>query len=138
MSGRVRTDSTAAANTAVACGAGIGFAPLWLVRSLVDRGEVEIILEEFEVARVPIHAVWLPTRVPLAKAQLFAEAVTAIETEAIVTAYGCAGSRDLRFYRNPPDCFKCAGRSESSPSRMARPLSMNDMDQNCSGDLGLQ
>ena len=30
VSGRVRTDSTAAANTAVACGAGIGFAPLWL------------------------------------------------------------------------------------------------------------
>ena len=74
VSGRVRTDSTAAANTAVACGAGIGFAPLWLVRSLVDRGEVEITLEGFEVARVPIHAVWLPTRVPLAKAQLFAEA----------------------------------------------------------------
>lgn len=77
VSGRVRTDSTAAANTAVACGAGIGFAPLWLVRSLVDRGEVEIILEAFEVARVPIHAVWLPTRVPLAKAQLFAEAMIA-------------------------------------------------------------
>ena len=74
-SGRVRTDSTAAANTAVACGAGIGFPPLWLVRSLVDRGEVEIILEAFEVARVPIHAVWLPTRVPLAKAQLFVEAM---------------------------------------------------------------
>jgi DNA-binding transcriptional LysR family regulator len=72
----VRTDSTAAANAAVACGAGIGFAPLWLVR-LVDRGEVEIILEDFEVARVPIHAVWLPTRVPLAKAQLFAEAMIA-------------------------------------------------------------
>lgn len=35
-------------------------------RGLVDRGEVEIILEEFEMARVPIHAVWLPTRVPLA------------------------------------------------------------------------
>ncbi len=65
VSGRVRTDSTAAANAAVACGAGIGFAPLWLVRSLV------------EVARVPIHAVWLPTRVPLAKAQLFAEAMIA-------------------------------------------------------------
>ena len=73
----MRTDSTAAANAAVACGAGIGFAPLWLVQSLVDRGEVEIILEEFEVARVPIHAVWLPTRVPLAKAQLFAEAMIA-------------------------------------------------------------
>jgi DNA-binding transcriptional LysR family regulator len=77
VGGRVRTDSTAAANAAVTCGAGIGYAPLWLVRSLVDGGEAEIILEEFEVARVPIHAVWLPTRVPLAKAQLFAEALSA-------------------------------------------------------------
>ena len=31
--------------------------PALLVRSLVDRGEVEIILEAFEVARVPNHAV---------------------------------------------------------------------------------
>jgi hypothetical protein len=26
---------------------------------------------------VPIHAVWLPTRVPLAKAQVFADAMSA-------------------------------------------------------------
>ena len=77
VSGRVRTDNTAAAITAVSCGAGLGYAPLWLVRSLVDRGEVEIILEAFEVDRMPIHAVWLPTRVPLAKAQVFAEAMSA-------------------------------------------------------------
>jgi len=77
VAGRVRSDNTAAANAAVACGAGIGFAPLWQVRDLVDRGEVEIILEDFEMARVPIHAVWLPTKVPLAKAQLFAECLMA-------------------------------------------------------------
>jgi hypothetical protein len=46
------------------------------VRSVVDRGEVEIILEALEVARVPIHAVWVPTRLPLAKAQVFAEALS--------------------------------------------------------------
>ena len=77
VAGRVRSDNTAAANAAVACSAGIGFAPLWQVRDLVDRGEVEIILEDFEMARVPIHAVWLPTKVPLAKAQLFAECLVA-------------------------------------------------------------
>lgn len=77
VSGRLRSDSTAAANAAVACGAGIGFAPLWQVRNLVDRGEAEIILEDFEVARVPIHAVWVPTKVPLAKAQLFADSLIA-------------------------------------------------------------
>jgi DNA-binding transcriptional LysR family regulator len=77
VGGRFRSDSTAATNAAVARGAGIGFAPLWLVRDLVDRGEVEIILEEFEVARVPIHAVWLPTKLPLAKVQMFTEALIA-------------------------------------------------------------
>lgn len=77
VAGRVRSDSTAAANAAVARGVGIGFAPLWQVRDLVDRGEVEIILEDFEMAKVPIHAVWLPTKVPLAKAQLFAESLMA-------------------------------------------------------------
>jgi DNA-binding transcriptional LysR family regulator len=77
VGGRFRSDSTAATNAAVACGVGIGFAPLWLVRSLVDRGEVEIILENFEMARIPIHAVWLPTKVPLAKAQIFTDALIA-------------------------------------------------------------
>ena len=77
VAGRIRADSTAAANAAVACGAGIGLAPLWQVRGLVDRGEVEIILEDFEVARVPIHAVWHPTTVPLAKVQLFIASLTA-------------------------------------------------------------
>jgi DNA-binding transcriptional LysR family regulator len=77
VSGRFRADSTAATNAAVVCGVGIGFAPLWQVRSQVDRGEVEVILEDFEVARIPIHAVWLPTKVPLAKAQLFTDSLIA-------------------------------------------------------------
>jgi len=77
VSGRLRSDSTVATNAAVACGAGIGFAPLWLVRDLVDRGEVEIVLADFEMARVPIHAVWLPTKVPLVKAQLFTDSLIA-------------------------------------------------------------
>jgi DNA-binding transcriptional LysR family regulator len=75
VGGRFRSDSTAAANAAVARGVGIGFAPLWLVRDLVDRGEVEILLEDFEAARVPIHAIWLPSKVPLAKAQIFTDAL---------------------------------------------------------------
>lgn len=77
VNGRLRSDSIAATNAAVACGAGIGFAPLWLVRDLVSRGEVEIVLEEFEIAKVPVHAVWLPTTLPLAKAQLFTDFLTA-------------------------------------------------------------
>lgn len=75
--GRFRSDSVAAANAAVAQGVGIGFAPLWQVRDLVDRGDVEIVLEDFEVPRIPVYAVWLPTKLPLAKAQLFADSLMA-------------------------------------------------------------
>jgi DNA-binding transcriptional LysR family regulator len=67
----------AATNAAAAQGLGVAFGPLWQVRELVDRGAVEIVLDDFEAARVPIHAVWRPTRTPLAKARLFADLLAA-------------------------------------------------------------
>jgi DNA-binding transcriptional LysR family regulator len=77
VAGRFRTDSTAAAHVAVAHGLGIGLTPLWQIRDLVAQGKVEIILEEFEAARFPIHAVWPPSKMPLAKARLFADFLAA-------------------------------------------------------------
>ena len=74
--GRFRADSAAATNEAVALGLGIGFSPLWQVRRMVDRGDVEIVLEGFEAPRVPVHAVWPSTRAPLVNARLFADALT--------------------------------------------------------------
>jgi DNA-binding transcriptional LysR family regulator len=58
-------------------GLGIGFTPLWQIRNLVDQGAVEVILEEFEAARIPIHAVWPPSKIPLAKTRLFADFLAA-------------------------------------------------------------
>lgn len=75
--GRFRTDNAAAAHAAVAGGLGIGLAPLWQIRSLVDDGSVEIILEEFETGKTPIHAVWPPTRMPLARTRLFVDFLAA-------------------------------------------------------------
>ncbi|HEY6984007.1 LysR family transcriptional regulator [Reyranella sp.] len=77
VKGRFRADSVAATNAAAAQGLGVAFGPLWQVRELVDRGAVEIVLDDFEAARVPIHAVWRPTRTPLAKARLFADLLAA-------------------------------------------------------------
>jgi DNA-binding transcriptional LysR family regulator len=77
VAGRFRTDGTAAAHVAVARGLGIGLTPLWQIRDLVDQGAVEIILDEFEAARIPIHAVWPPSKMPLAKTRLFAEFLAA-------------------------------------------------------------
>jgi DNA-binding transcriptional LysR family regulator len=73
VSGRLRTDNTLAVHAAVACGVGIGNAPLWQIRDLVQSGSVEVILERFEPRAVPIHAVWPATKLPLAKTRLFVD-----------------------------------------------------------------
>lgn len=75
--GRFRSDSTAATHAAIARGLGIGLAPLWQIRSLVDSGEVEVVLEDFEVAKIPIHAVWPASKVPLSKTRLFVDTLAA-------------------------------------------------------------
>ncbi len=75
--GRFRTDGAAAAHAAVAGGLGLGLAPLWQIRSLVDDAAVEIILEDFETGTIPIQVVSPPTKIPLARTKLFTEFLTA-------------------------------------------------------------
>ncbi|HWX60921.1 LysR family transcriptional regulator [Bradyrhizobium sp.] len=73
--GRFRADATAACNEAVAFGLGIGIAPLWQVRGLLDEGQVELLLTDFEPLPVPIHGVW-PAGQPIpARARAFLELV---------------------------------------------------------------
>jgi len=73
VSGYFRTDNTAAAHAAVCHGLGIGFGPFWQIRDLFDRGALEIVLEDFEAPRFPIHAVFPPSGMPPAKTRLFAD-----------------------------------------------------------------
>jgi DNA-binding transcriptional LysR family regulator len=77
VNGRLRVDSTAAVHAAVAGGAGLGNAPLWQIRDLVNRTAVEVILAEFELSPVPVHAVWPATKLPLAKTRLFIDHLVA-------------------------------------------------------------
>jgi len=77
VAGRFRTSSAVAANAAAAQAVGIGNAPLWQVRPLVDRGAVELALTRFEPPPVPVHAVWPATKVLAAKTQLFIELLAA-------------------------------------------------------------
>ena len=65
--GRFRTSSVAATAAVVLRGHGLGVAPLWQIRDPVDRGLIEVVLEAFEVPRIPIQAVFPPTRMPVAK-----------------------------------------------------------------------
>lgn len=73
VAGRFRTSGALAANEAAVRGLGIANAPLWQVRPLIDRGDVELVLTRFEPPPVPIHAVWPATRVLPARTQLFIE-----------------------------------------------------------------
>ena len=58
VNGPFSANDAAAANEAVACGLGIGMAPLWQLRRLLDEGRIELILQDFEPAPIPLQAVW--------------------------------------------------------------------------------
>jgi DNA-binding transcriptional LysR family regulator len=77
VGGRFRSSGALAVNEAAARGLGIATAPLWQVRSLVDRGAVELILTRYEPPPVSIHAVWPATRVLPARTQLFIDFLAA-------------------------------------------------------------
>ncbi|OCP04241.1 MULTISPECIES: LysR family transcriptional regulator [unclassified Ensifer] len=69
--GAFRTNSMNAIYAAVEQGLGLGYSPLWQIKHLIDAGRVETILEPFEPAPVPIHALWLEGRSPNAKIRCF-------------------------------------------------------------------
>jgi DNA-binding transcriptional LysR family regulator len=75
IEGRFRTDGTPAVHAAVAQGLGLGRAPLWQIRELLEQGLVEPVLEEFEAMRLPIQVVWPAARQPTAKVRLFVDAL---------------------------------------------------------------
>ena len=77
VAGRFRTSGAVAANAAAAAGLGIASGPLWQVRSLLDRGAVELLLTRFEPPSVPIHAVLPATRLLPARTQLFLDFLAA-------------------------------------------------------------
>jgi DNA-binding transcriptional LysR family regulator len=58
-------------------GLGIGRAPLWQIRPLVDDGRVQIVFDDHETAKIPIYAVSFPTNLPSAKTRLFIEVLAA-------------------------------------------------------------
>jgi DNA-binding transcriptional LysR family regulator len=77
VGGRFRTDDAAATRVAVAGGIGIGMAPFWQVQLLLDRAEVEIILEEFETPGLPIVAVSPPSKQPATNVRLLVDLLAA-------------------------------------------------------------
>ncbi len=70
VSGRFRASAAAACNEAAALGLGIGLAPLWQVRGMLDQGRIELVLTEFEPPPTPISAVWPAGRILPARTRL--------------------------------------------------------------------
>jgi DNA-binding transcriptional LysR family regulator len=75
VSGGFRANDTTAAQAAVRHGLGVGYGPFWQIRDSLDRGALEIVLQDFEAPRIPIHAVVPPTGMPPAKTRLFVDAL---------------------------------------------------------------
>jgi DNA-binding transcriptional LysR family regulator len=74
VSGAFQANDAAICNQAVALGLGIGMAPLWQVRELLDANRVELLLAEFEPAPIPVHAVWSASTPP-ARTRLMIDAL---------------------------------------------------------------
>jgi DNA-binding transcriptional LysR family regulator len=77
VSGRFSTDDGAAMQDVVVRGLGLGMAPLWQIRELVEQGKLGLVLEDFETLKLPIYAVSPPTKLPLAKTQRFIDMLSA-------------------------------------------------------------
>lgn len=69
--GTFRSNDASACNEAVAAGLGLGMAPYWQVRRMVDEGRVELVLTRFEPRPIPVHALWVPTAGLAARTRTF-------------------------------------------------------------------
>lgn len=75
--GRFETDSVAASIEAMVQGLGIGVAAMWQVRELVGEGRLEVVLADYEPPRLPLQALWAPSRRLPARTRLFVEFLAA-------------------------------------------------------------
>ncbi|MGJ4858018.1 LysR substrate-binding domain-containing protein [Labrys sp. La1] len=73
VKGAMKCNDAAAANAAVALGAGIGIAPLWQVRREIDDGRLEVLLPDYEPPPTPVSAVWPAQAGTPARTRLFVE-----------------------------------------------------------------
>ncbi|WP_419771514.1 LysR family transcriptional regulator [Bordetella bronchiseptica] len=75
--GAFRANTMAAIYSAVGAGLGIGYSPLWQIQRLLDAGQVETVLEDFEPRPVPIHVLWQENRLMPAKVRAFVDCLVA-------------------------------------------------------------
>ncbi|WGS53112.1 LysR family transcriptional regulator [Paraburkholderia sp. D15] len=62
VTGRFDSNQVAAVNAGVLGGMGIGVAAYWQIQEWVEAGSVEVLLPDFQLTPLPLHAMWLKTR----------------------------------------------------------------------------
>jgi LysR family transcriptional regulator, regulator for bpeEF and oprC len=70
-SGRVRANDAENIRQAVLSGLGIAHVPAWLFHTEIQRGEVRVLLENWQPPADPIHAVYPAARRPATKTRVF-------------------------------------------------------------------
>lgn len=77
VGGRFRADNSEAVREAVLGGAGIAVLPVWLFSDEIERGLVQVVLQQFEPTRLPIHAVYPSRRLLSAKVRVMIDFLAA-------------------------------------------------------------
>jgi DNA-binding transcriptional LysR family regulator len=62
VAGRFDSNQVAAVNAGVLGGMGIGVAAFWQIQEWVEAGRVEVLLADFQLTPLPLHAMWTRTR----------------------------------------------------------------------------
>jgi DNA-binding transcriptional LysR family regulator len=71
VAGTFLADNSEAIRAAVIAGVGIGVAPIWSLYDEIARGEVRIVLADYEPKRLPIHALYPSRRFVSSKVRAF-------------------------------------------------------------------
>ncbi|GLQ96932.1 LysR family transcriptional regulator [Dyella mobilis] len=75
--GAFSTDNAAACNAAAVAGLGIATSALWQVRSLIELGRLETVLDDWQLPVLPVHIVWPPSKQLPARTRAFIDFVAA-------------------------------------------------------------
>jgi DNA-binding transcriptional LysR family regulator len=73
LRGRFRVDHGLAARQALAAGVGIAAAHRWLVDDLLDAGQLEVLLPDYDLASVPLSMLIVPERADVARVRLLVD-----------------------------------------------------------------
>jgi DNA-binding transcriptional LysR family regulator len=71
VGGRFQTNSSVAIRSAVLSGLGIAVAPVWMFGDEIYRGDLKVVLQDYQPTPLPIHAVYRRSRFYPAKITCF-------------------------------------------------------------------